>query len=120
MQYMLHNGPYRAAPQHSLSQRNPFFAKMLAMGKRLSGGYTIALKFVFIACVAFGFFQLVAYLLTLSDSLFIEILALAAWSCGAIPLIYRLWRLDLGNTDREGRALRVHVDLPYREHESLT
>ena len=89
MQYMLHNGPYRARPQGRL---------YFAMGQRLVNSYTIALKFIFVACVAFGFFQLVAYLLTLSDSLLVQVVALGAWSCGAIPLIYRLWRLDLGTT----------------------
>lgn len=86
MQYMLHNGPYRARPRQSL-----FFALL----ERLASGYAVALKFVFIGCVAFGFYQLVAYLLTLSDSMFIQLVALAAWSCGAIPLMVRLWQMDL-------------------------
>ena len=91
MQYMLHNGPYRSHPQDRwLATRLSW-----AWGRRLANGYAVALKLILIGCVTFGFFQLVAYLLTLSDSALIQLPALAAWSCGAIPLIYRLWRLDL-------------------------
>lgn len=99
MQYMLHNGPYRARPQ----QRTLF-----TVGQRFIGGYTIALKSILIACVAFGFFQLVAYLLTVSDSLLVQMVALATWSCGAIPLIYRLWRLDLGSSAHITNTVRVY------------
>lgn len=91
MQYMLHNGPYRSRPQDRWLTARLF----LAWGRRLAQGYALALKLILIGCVTFGFFQLVAYLLTISDSALIQLPALAAWSCGAIPLIYRLWRLDL-------------------------
>ncbi|MEZ4675518.1 MAG: hypothetical protein R2932_14900 [Caldilineaceae bacterium] len=91
MQYMLHNGPYRGTDR-ARSQ-----AHILSVaGRQLLGGYVIALKIILIACVVFAFFQLVAYLLSLSDSVLVQLPALAAWSCGAIPLIYRLWRFDLG------------------------
>jgi len=91
MQYMLHNGPYRSRPQ----ERRLTTRLLWASGRHLAGTYALALKLVLIGCVAFGFFQFVAYLLTLSESMLIQLPALAAWSCGAIPLIYRLWRLDL-------------------------
>jgi hypothetical protein len=100
MQYMLHNGPYRSRPQDRLLVTRFFWS----LGRHLASGYTLALKVVLIGCVAFGFFQLVAYLLTLSDSALVQLPALAAWACGAIPLSYRLWRLDLGN-HRPARAV---------------
>ncbi len=101
MQYMLHNGPYRARRQKSL---------WAALGTSLASGYTIALRCVLIACVAFGFFQLVALLLTLSDSLLVEVLALAAWACGAIPLVYHLWHLELGSKSSATEFVYVQLD----------
>ncbi|MEZ4865473.1 MAG: hypothetical protein R3C14_29455 [Caldilineaceae bacterium] len=86
MQYMLHNGPYRVR-----SRQSP----LRTLAQRLLSGYAFFLKLLLIGCVSVVFFQLVALLLTLSDSLLVQVAALAAWSCGAIPLSYLLWKLDL-------------------------
>ena len=69
--------------------------RLRTMGARLLSGYEVAIKLILMGSVLFGFFQLVAYLLTWSDSLLVQLPALAAWACGVIPLLYRLWWLDL-------------------------
>lgn len=91
MQYMLNNGPYR----HESAATSTAHPLRWMVRQYAANGYAIALKLILITCVLFGFYQLVVYLLTWSDSSFVQLVALAAWSCGAIPLIYRLWRLDL-------------------------
>lgn len=81
--HMLHNGPYRVHAQpHSWL-------------RRLVAGYGVALKVVLILCVTTVFFQVTTFLLSLSSSDWVQILALALWSCGLIPLVYGLWQLDL-------------------------
>jgi len=96
MQYMLHNGPYRAQPQRRL---------VGILGRRFVHLYIVALKLVLIGCVTAVFFQLVAFLLTLSDSGWMQVVALLAWSCGAVPLVYLLWRLDFTHASRSRRVL---------------
>lgn len=90
--YMLHNGPYRAHPQPS------------SWLQRLLAGYRVALKVILILCVTTVFFQLTTFLLGISSSDWVQILALALWSCGLIPLVYGLWQLEL----------KVPVELPMR------
>lgn len=103
MQYMLHNGPYRAQPQ---PQRRLFGL----LGHRFTHIYAFALKLVLIGCVTAVFFQLVAFLLTLSNSGWMQMVALLAWSCGAVPLVYLLWRLDFGSATRSARVIRQPVE----------
>lgn len=81
--YMLHNGPYRARPQHT------------SWLHHLLVGYTVVLKVVLILCVTAVFFQLTTFLLSLSSSDWVQILVLVVWSCGLIPLVYGLWQLEL-------------------------
>jgi len=81
--YMLHNGPYRARPQH------------VSWLRQLLAGYAVLLKAILILCVTAVFFQLTTFLLSLSSSDWVQILVLALWSCGLIPLVYGLWQLDL-------------------------
>jgi hypothetical protein len=81
--YILHNGPYRVQSQQT------------SWLHRLMTGYAIALKVVLIGCVTTVFFQLTTYLLSLSTSDWVQILVLALWACGLIPLVYGLWQLDL-------------------------
>ena len=52
MQYMLHNGPYRAQPQRQLFG---------LLGHRFTHLYAFALKLVLIGCVTAVFFQLVVW-----------------------------------------------------------
>ena len=65
------------------------------LGERVLSGYEIGIKLILIGSVLFGFFQFVVYLLTWSASPLVQIPALLAWACGAIPLLFRLWWLDL-------------------------
>lgn len=81
--YMLHNGPYRVHAQQT------------SWWQRLLTGYNVALKVILILCVTTVFFQITTFLLRLSSSDWVQILALALWSCGLIPLVYGLWQLDL-------------------------
>lgn len=81
--YMLHNGPYRVQTQPT------------ARWRRWTAGYGIVLKVMLIACVTTVFFQLTTYLLSLSSSDWVQMLVLALWACGLIPLVYGLWQLDL-------------------------
>ena len=81
--YMLHNGPYRVHPQQP------------SWWQRLLTGYNVALKVILILCVTTVFFQITTFLLRLSSSDWVQILALALWACGLIPLVYGLWQLDL-------------------------
>lgn len=81
--YMLHNGPYRVH-----AQSTPWLRRLLT-------GYSVALKGILILCVTTVFFQMTTFLLSLSSSDWVQILALALWSCGLIPLVYGLWQLDL-------------------------
>lgn len=81
--YMLHNGPYRARPRST-----SWFHSLWV-------GYTVVLKVVLVLCVTAVFFQLTTFLLSLSASDWVQILVLALWSCGLIPLVYGLWQLDL-------------------------
>ncbi|MCE7983376.1 MAG: hypothetical protein DYG89_19555 [Caldilinea sp. CFX5] len=81
--HMLHNGPYRVHPHSS------------AWLRRFVAGYGVALKVILILCVTTVFFQVTTFLLSLSSSDWVQILALALWSCGLIPLVYGLWQLDL-------------------------
>lgn len=81
--YMLHNGPYRVHPQQT------------SWSRRLLTGYHVALKVILILCVTTVFFQITTFLLGLSSSDWVQILALALWSCGLVPLVYGLWQLDL-------------------------
>lgn len=86
MQYMLGNGPYRLHEQDS---------RRRGLVWRLAFIYQLFLKLLLIACVALVFFQGIALILTIADGIFMEIAALAIWACGAIPLCYVLWRLNL-------------------------
>jgi hypothetical protein len=81
--HMLHNGPYRVQ-----AQPTSWLQRLLAV-------YGVALKVVLILCVTTVFFQLTTFLLSLSSSDWVQMLALALWSCGLIPLVYGLWQLDL-------------------------
>lgn len=81
--YMLHNGPYRVH-----SQQTPW-------SRRLLTGYHVALKVILILCVTTVFFQVTTFLLSVSSSDWVQILALALWACGLVPLVYGLWQLDL-------------------------
>lgn len=81
--YMLHNGPYRVH-----SQQTPW-------SRRLLIGYHVALKVILILCVTTVFFQVTTFLLSVSSSDWVQILALALWACGLVPLVYGLWQLDL-------------------------
>ena len=81
--HMLHNGPYRVQSQPA------------SWLQRLLAGYGVALKVILICCVTAVFFQLTTFLLSLSSSDWVQILALALWSCGLIPRVYGLWQLDL-------------------------
>lgn len=81
--YMLHNGPYRVH-----SQPTPW-------SRRLLTGYHVALKVILILCVTTVFFRATTFLLSLSSSDWVQMLALALWSCGLVPLVYGLWQLDL-------------------------
>ena len=81
--YMLHNGPYRVHTQQPSKLR------------WLTAGYGVALKVILIGCVTTVFFQLTTYLLSLSTSDWVQILVLALWACGLIPLVVGLWQLDL-------------------------
>lgn len=81
--YMLHNGPYRVHTQPT------------SWGQRLLIGYHVALKVILILCVTTVFFQVTTFLLRLSSSDWVQILALTLWSCGLIPLVYGLWQLEL-------------------------
>jgi len=81
--YMLHNGPYRVRPPHTTWRRH------------LLVGYAVVLKVVLILCVTAVFFQMSTFLLSLSSNDWLQILVLALWACGLIPLVYGLWQLDL-------------------------
>lgn len=48
----------------------------------------LLLKVLLVAIVTAAFFALVAALLSYSDSRPVEIFALLAWACGAVPLVY--------------------------------
>jgi hypothetical protein len=103
MQTLFHNDPLRLdgtlpielPPQLALLNQMQPVQVVRTVGRWLVDSYDLILKLILIACVLSGFFQLVAYVLTLSDSPLVQIPALAAWACGAIPLLYRLWWLDL-------------------------
>ena len=103
MQTLLQNGPLHLngmlpielPPQLAfLNQIQPVQLAQ-TVWRQIIDHYEVVLKLILIACVLSGFFQLVAYVLSLSDSALVQIPALAAWACGAIPLLYRLWWLDL-------------------------
>lgn len=81
--YMLHNRPYRARPQQT------------SWPRQLLAGYLVVLKVILVLCVTTVFFQVTTFLLRLSANDWVQILALALWSCGLIPLVYGLWQLDL-------------------------
>ncbi|MBX3016056.1 MAG: hypothetical protein KF832_31330 [Caldilineaceae bacterium] len=81
--YMLHNGPYRAR-----SHQPAWFRHFLV-------GYTVVLKIVLILCVTTVFFQVTTFLLAFSTNDWVQLLVLALWACGLIPLVYGLWQLEL-------------------------
>ena len=81
--YMLHNGPYRARP------------RQVSWLRQLLAGYAVVLKAILILCVTAVFFQITTFLLSVSSSDWVQILALALWSCRLIPLVYGLWQLDM-------------------------
>lgn len=55
----------------------------------------LLLKLTLVAIITVAFFALVAAVLSISDSRLVELFALLLWSCGAVPLVYLVWRLDL-------------------------
>ena len=89
--YILHNGPYRA-PAQTLSTHTP---ELAPWQRQLLLGYTLVLKTILVLCVTTVFFQVTTFLLSLSSSDWAQMLVLALWACGLIPLVYSLWQLDL-------------------------
>lgn len=55
----------------------------------------LLIKLAIIATITATAFTLVAWLLWLSDRWPMQALALAVWSCGAVPAIYLTWRIEL-------------------------
>lgn len=55
----------------------------------------LLIKLAIIATVTAISFALVAWLLLLSNAWPMQVLALAVWSCGAVPAIYLTWRIEL-------------------------
>jgi len=144
MQYMLHNGPYSLI-KRTLFSLNPFSLnsawlrqmvrlpeivsawRFRSIGERLISSYEIGIKLILIGSVLFGFFQLVTYLLTWSASPLVQIPVLTAWACGVIPLLFRLWWLDLSGEHEvlsppvdyaELMVLRELLPSDYRESQS--
>ncbi len=89
--YVLHNGPYRA-PSQAASTHTPASAPWQ---RQLLLGYTLVLKAILVLCVTTVFFQVTTFLLSLSSSDWAQMLVLALWACGLIPLVYALWQLEL-------------------------
>jgi succinate dehydrogenase hydrophobic anchor subunit len=87
--YILHNGPYRAR-----AQQKPWLRQILT-------GYALVLKVILILCVTTVFFQGTIFLLGLSSADWVQILVLALWACGLVPLLYTLWQLDLKPRQRQ-------------------
>ncbi len=89
--YMLHNGPYRAQVQSAPRQTPPRTSWL----RQLLMGYAVVLKAILVLCVTTVFFQVTTFLLSLSSSDWVQMLVLAVWACGLIPLVYALWQVDL-------------------------
>ena len=57
----------------------------------LQAAFTFLLKFALIGLLSVGFLFCTSVVLTMATSVAFKIVALAAWSCGFVPICHYLW-----------------------------